>query len=74
MKYAILLLISLLMACSSQPHTTTPDINDTAIATGDIYIVSHGWHTGIVIPANLIESRITEIKNRFTNAKLLEFG
>ena len=74
MKYTILLLISFLIACSSKPHTTTPDINDIAIATGDIYIVSHGWHTGIIIPADLIQSRIPEIKNRFTNAKFLEFG
>ena len=39
-----------------------------------MYIVSHGWHTGFVIPAGSIEARLPELKRRFANAPYIELG
>lgn len=74
-KYFNWLLIAFyLSACSSPPHVVTPVATDSAEINDDIYIVSHGWHTGFVVPAKLIQSRIPALQNRFDQSPYLEFG
>jgi uncharacterized protein (TIGR02117 family) len=76
-KLSILLVIFINTACSSSPYVTEPIPGDAAEVDGEIYeiyVVSHGWHTGIVIPAKLIQSRIPELKHRFGDVPYIEFG
>lgn len=40
----------------------------------EVYVVSHDWHTGIVIPASLIQEQLPELKKRFGNMPYMEFG
>ncbi|MFB8829604.1 DUF2459 domain-containing protein [Azotobacter sp. CWF10] len=40
----------------------------------EIYIVSHGWHTGFVVPADDVQRRLPELKQRFGNTAYIEFG
>ena len=63
-----------LSACSALPHVVEPDTQKTAPLNDDIYIVSHGWHTGIVLPARDIQSRLPQLKQRFGDVPYLEFG
>ncbi|MDH5694622.1 MAG: TIGR02117 family protein [Gammaproteobacteria bacterium] len=37
-------------------------------------VVSHGWHTGLVISASDIVERLPNLKKRFLTSNLLEFG
>jgi uncharacterized protein (TIGR02117 family) len=75
MKYIFFLLFTLaLTACSSLPHVTEPVQGDSAVIEDDIYVVSHGWHTGFVVPARLIQSRMPELKSRFGHSPYIEFG
>jgi len=63
-----------LTACSSLPKSK-PLLNESTINQSNyIYIVSHGWHTGIIVPSDLIFLNIPELKNRFVNSKYIEFG
>lgn len=39
-----------------------------------VYIVSHGWHTGLVVPADTISDRLPQLKTRFPDAGYIEFG
>ncbi|KAA3618597.1 MAG: TIGR02117 family protein [Calditrichaeota bacterium] len=39
-----------------------------------IFVVNHGWHTGIIIPARDINLRIPQIEQTFSDASFLEFG
>ena len=39
-----------------------------------VYIVSHGWHTGIVVPSADISDRLPPLGARFPDARYLEFG
>lgn len=68
---AICLII--LTGCSTQPHVVeTTEI--TAPTATRVYVVRHGWHTGFVIPAKVIQSRLPELAERFGRTPYLEFG
>ena len=56
------------------PYVVEPAPGDTAEVNDEIFVVSHGWHTGIVMPAKLIQSRIPELKHRFGDTRFIEFG
>lgn len=73
-KAFLIAIILCLSACSSLPHAIEFIPEDNAGINYDIFVVSHGWHTGIVIPAKLIQSRIPELQVRFVNAPYIEFG
>jgi len=45
----------------------------SALAT-EVYVVSHGWHTGIVVPADTISDRLPQLRARFPRARYIEFG
>lgn len=48
---------------------------DTIVSSPqEIYIVSHGWHTGFVVPATSIQERLPQLKERFGAAPFIEFG
>jgi len=71
----VILLISLLVvsACSTQPHV----VKQTEIsvpAPKEIYIVSHGWHTGFIVPASTIQSLLPQLRDRFPDTPYMEFG
>ena len=73
-KIVIVIIFIINSACSSLPYVIEPIASDTAELDGDIFVVSHGWHTGIVVPSKLITSRIPGLKERFEGAPYLEFG
>lgn len=66
--------IALLNACSALPRVVAPDPKHVETLNDDIYIVSHGWHTGIVLPAAEIQARLPALRERFKRAPYLEFG
>lgn len=72
--FVVLLTLALLSACSSKPYVVKP--TDGAVSTrgSEIYIVSHGWHTGFVIPSDALTERLPKLKNRFKNSPNLEIG
>ena len=74
MKYiTILILISLLTACSTKPHIVkTTDINVTL--TQPVYVVNHGWHTGFIVPADTIIQQLPQLQKRFGSVAYIEFG
>lgn len=39
-----------------------------------IYIVSHGWHTGFVVPASSIQTQLPQLRERFADTPFIEFG
>lgn len=74
MKYRLLfLLLFVIPGCSSKPHIVTQTDISTPTSK-DIYIVSHGWHTGFVIPAETIQSELPQLVKRFGKTPYLEFG
>ncbi len=65
--------ITLLPGCSYRPDI----IENTSLTITDkqqIFIVNHGWHTGIIIPASHIYSLLPDLQQRFSDNHYLEFG
>lgn len=60
-------------ACSTKPHVVkTTEI--VVPAATKVYVVRHGWHTGFVIPAATIQTRLPELVSRFGDTPYIEFG
>ena len=74
MKLAFFLFsVFVITGCSSKPHII--EQTDIAVPSPEtIYIVSHGWHTGIVVPAHSIQARLPQLKERFGDIPYIEFG
>jgi len=70
----LLLALCLLSACSSKPYIVESPEKDFTGGQNKIYVVSHGWHTGFVIPAGGIQNIVPELKKRFAHELNIEFG
>lgn len=73
-SFSITIALILLAGCSSKPYTTKVSAELPPTGINEIYIVSHGWHTGFVIPAADIETRYPQLKERFDDSPYLEIG
>lgn len=68
----ILLLISFCVGCGSfKEWRYLPSSQDDEHS---IFVVSHGWHTGVVIPSQSVESELSFLKREFSKVKFYEFG
>lgn len=60
--------------CSFKPHAVSPDEEDNGARTTRLYVVDHGWHVGVAITADALESAIPELEERFSRARFYELG
>ena len=74
MKNVILLIIIILAGCSAKPHIVSSSEEFEGSGQNEVYVVSHGWHTGFVIPAPEIQRVIPELEQRFGDIPYIEFG
>lgn len=51
-------------------------VNGAQLSTeqNKIYIVNHGWHTGIIMSSELIKHMMPELNERFKHKTFIEFG
>lgn len=73
-KTVLIFLCINLIACSARPNAVKPNPEVSEALDDDIYIVNHGWHTGVVIPAKHLFSRLPGLNKRFAGTKYLEIG
>lgn len=74
MRSFFYLWILLLAACSTVPHAVLPPQEANPVRNQTIHVVSHGWHTGLIVPAAAAEQSLPFLKRRFQSAKAYEFG
>jgi uncharacterized protein (TIGR02117 family) len=76
MKGLVLIFVLLLhSACQSKPYVVKEtEENTTAEEKEAIYVVNHGRHTGIVVPAGKIQSNLPQLRKRFGKTPYIEFG
>ena len=74
MKNVILLIIIILAGCSAKPYIVSYAEEFEGSGRNEVYVVSHGWHTGFVIPALEIQGVIPELEQRFGDTRYIEFG
>ena len=62
--------LAMLAGCSTEPEIVRPapaTTNDTSRPLR-AYVVSHGWHTGLIVPAMALNAQIPELAARFGTA------
>ena len=68
----------LLSACATEPYARAPlsDIGDAEAHPKPhrIFAVGHGWHVGLVLPADTLTTQMPDLKRRFGDVKFLELG
>jgi len=79
-SYAIFaLVLPLLTACTSNPAIVTsaespsaqPDYTPASIP---VYVASHGWHTGVILPAAPLNQQFPQLRERFGAPPFYEVG
>ncbi len=70
----ITLLFVALSGCSAKPYVVKQSGEYDNSVASEIFVVSHGWHTGFVIPSGDINPEIPELKARFGDTVYIEFG
>ena len=70
-----LVLLVVISACSGKPYVVKPDSEPpNAIRSHPLSVVSHGWHTGLIIPASDLNPIIPELTERFGEPPYYEIG
>ena len=71
----IIFLALAIAACSGKPYVVEPVLESSdAIRSYPLFVVSHGWHTGLIIPASYLNQAIPDLKERFGDVAYYEIG
>lgn len=70
----LLPLLFALAACSGKPYVLEPIPDAGTVRSNKVYVASHGWHAGLVVPADQINRVVPELKMRFGNVAYYEIG
>jgi len=71
---ASLFLAVALSACSGKPYVVEPASGGAGGRSTALYVVSHGWHAGLVVPAERMNRIAPELKQRFGDVAYYEIG
>ncbi|KMT66745.1 TIGR02117 family protein [Catenovulum maritimum] len=74
MYLKVLFLIVCISACSHRPNVIEYTADYSGTGEHSVYVVSHGWHTGIVVPSKHVFAGIPSLKERFRHSTYIEFG
>ncbi|WP_246201386.1 TIGR02117 family protein [Budvicia diplopodorum] len=74
LKCYVLLAVLLLTGCSGLPVANSPLPESGDSSANQAYVVSHGWHTGIIVPAKRMEIYLPQLTERFSGGQWYEIG
>ena len=75
MKHLYILPIMLLAACTTLPKALEPAKTAQYCAgQNEVFVISHGWHTGIALKAADLNTLIPDLAVRFPQAQYYEAG
>lgn len=56
---------TLLLGCAAQPQVQIPDTTVERTGNHALYVVSHGWHTGLILPLQSVAARLPGLVEGF---------
>ncbi len=74
MKHQLYLLLITLPGCATLPHAISASNPTNKTPDERVHVVSHGWHTGIILEANSLNRLIPSLADRFSKADFYEIG
>lgn len=73
-RIRLVLLALALGACSYKPEVVEPRKVHGTARSSLVYVVSHGWHTGLIVPAAPVNGIAPELADRFGAVRYYEIG
>jgi uncharacterized protein (TIGR02117 family) len=73
-RNCIALFTLVLFACSGKPYVVEPEEHAGSVRSHRLFVASHGWHTGIIVPARDLNDVAPELENRFGAVPYYEVG
>lgn len=70
----LVLLALILAACSGKPYVVEPKRQGESVYPNRLFVASHGWHTGLIIPARHLNDVVPELESRFGTVPYYEVG
>ena len=67
-------LLFLLFACSGKPGAVVPLAEEAPVRAYPVFVVSHGWHTGIIVPGSVLNEALAELSQHFGTPDHYEIG
>jgi uncharacterized protein (TIGR02117 family) len=64
----------IISACSDKPKIVHYLEKYSGVGHNEVYVVSHAWHTGFVIPSTKVYKSIPALQDRFGRSANIEFG
>lgn len=64
----------LLLACSGKPGAVLPPAEEAPVRAYPIFVVGHGWHTGIIVPGPVLNEALAELSRHFGTPDYYEIG
>ncbi|MDZ4298030.1 MAG: TIGR02117 family protein [Moraxellaceae bacterium] len=74
MKIFFAMCCALLLASCQQSRDVRPLDIETISANIPIHVVNHGWHVGLVLPAQYLNDLLPALTQRFSQANYYELG
>ena len=70
----LLIFLAMLCGCSAEPYVVKSQEVFSGVGSNEVYVVSHGWHTGFIVPIKKIQMKIPILNDRFGRSQYIEFG
>lgn len=70
----LVLTLLLLVGCSGKPYVVESPPQADAIQSHHVYVVSHGWHAGLIVPARAVNHAVPDLAARFGDIAWYELG
>lgn len=64
----------LIASCSGKPYVVKPSQDQSSVRPNKIFVLSHGWHTGLILSADQMNHDLPMLKKRFGDTLYYEFG
>lgn len=70
----LIVFLLVLAGCTGLPVAVRETPGHRSGPSREIFIASHGWHTGIILPADLVNGDLPQLERRFGTPAYYEFG
>jgi uncharacterized protein (TIGR02117 family) len=74
MYYSVLLILIFLSSCATLPRANRSHTATSGERNQQIYVASHGWHTGIILERENMDERMPSLAKRFPDSDYYEVG
>lgn len=70
----VILVAFVIAGCSARPYVIEPKPERNPVHSHPVFVVSHGWHAGLIVSSPEVNQALPDLQSRFGNAAFYEIG